>query len=541
MGNSKTSPSLGDWVKNTAGFVATLPVVEFPFQALPQIYAPERTVLKLGESIRAHPYLWCYLRRRTEKSATAFDRASLSAARVTALPAALERLSKWCRFDNTRPASVLDLFIGLSYFLSWTDEAEREGCFEHVLRDPDLALQALKGYHSYLRTRLQAHQVTHGTAAKLDRFAIACLSEIHGRNYKDLIEPLYFRKRGGTAAPTDGDVQAFVSTLQALFDSAAALVLRDPFDAAAHVPEPRVLRVSATDDLRTVTLPASYSDARLMELSCVAFAGLALADSGANLAVLRAYEEPEDLEQQLAQPERINLTHKAIKFRAGGKLVPVTMTVTTMTRLRTYLQVRQRLVRHLGCPDIAPMFGQGAYPGVRFETAKPESVRALDAVFLTTCARRSQRSVHPCRSSRCGNCARTSSNTWYATRSWRWRPQSWGIAWPRPSRPTARPRKAFVGPSWGSSSVRCKEQFWRPVAAFPGLLAPKPSLLGLAPSTASQDRRSRRRSCSRTAAGSRDASSVRTTGAPVKSPRFVAAPFDRGRAASARSVTIRSP
>lgn len=116
-----------------------------------------------------------------------------------------------------------------------------------------------------------------------------------------------------------------------------------------------------------------------MELACVAYAGLVFVDSGANLSVLKEYEEPENLEEQLAEPDRINLTQKAVKFRAGGKDVEVHLSATTMTRLKTYLRVRQALVTSLGGDDIAPVFVQCAYDSPRGE---PTAVCTLDQDFL---------------------------------------------------------------------------------------------------------------------------------------------------------------
>ena len=88
---------MNDWVSNTPTFIATLPVVEFPFESLPELYVPDRTVLKLPDGARAHVYLWCYLERRSAAARTKWNPDSLSPARAAALPRVIERLSKWCR------------------------------------------------------------------------------------------------------------------------------------------------------------------------------------------------------------------------------------------------------------------------------------------------------------------------------------------------------------------------------------------------------------------------------------------------------------
>ncbi|MES2009435.1 MAG: hypothetical protein V4468_11130 [Pseudomonadota bacterium] len=362
------------WQRCTPTYVKTLPVLDFPFETPPDIYVPASTVLRLGDGSQVYAFQWCHLRRDGKGRMTSFDVASLSEARVKAMPLALERLSKWFRFNNARPLSVKRSLLNLGSLLSWADQPQHAGRFEALLRDPDLALEALMGHHTYLRNQLQSHQLASETVGSRDRDAIACLSEIHGRVYKDYIEPLQSTKGKGTEAPDAQAVGEFSSTLQAIFDSAAEIVLGE-----RPVPPVRLLRVSASDDSKVVELRASYGPLRLMELACVAYAGLVFVDSGANLSVLKEYEEPENLEEQLAEPDRINLTQKAVKFRAGGKDVEVHLSVTTMTRLKTYLRVRQALVTSLGGDDIAPVFVQCAYDNPKGE---PTAVCTLDQDFL---------------------------------------------------------------------------------------------------------------------------------------------------------------
>ncbi|MGN5353144.1 hypothetical protein ACQ4P5_13845 [Ralstonia sp. L16] len=364
------------WQRCTPTYIKALPVLDFPFVTPPDIYAPASTVLRFGDGNKVYAFQWCYLRREGVGRGVikSFDVSSLSEVRVNTMPLVLERLSKWFRFNNARPRSVERALHELGFLLSWADQPQHAGRFEALLGDPDLALEALKGYHTYLRNQLQSHQLASRTASDRDQGAIACLSEVHGRVYKDHIEPLQCIQRQGTEAPDAQAVGKFSSTLQAIFDSAAEMVLVE-----RPVPPQRLLRVSASDDSKTVELRASYGPLRLMELACVTFAGLVFVDSGANLSVLTDYEEPEDLEAQLAEPDRINLTQKAVKFRAGGKEVEVHLSATTMTRLKRYLRVRQALVAALGGADIAPMFVQCKYGNLRGE---PIAVCALDQDFL---------------------------------------------------------------------------------------------------------------------------------------------------------------
>ncbi len=362
------------WVQITPTLIEPFPVLKFPFDGPPDIYAPASTVLQMDDGAQAYAFKWCYLNRKGEGRNTLFDVSSLSEARVQAMPLALDRLSKWFRFKNARPRSVRGSLSFLGQLLDWADQPQQGGRFEAILSDPDLALEALKGYHSYLRSQLQSHQLAWQTVAIRDQIAIACLSEIHGRVYRDHIESLGARKGPGTKAPDSAAVAQFGSTLQAVFDSSAQIILHG--DPTASV---RVLHLSASDDGKTVELREKYGPLRLMELACVAYTGLVFMDSGANQSVLKKYEEPEDLNEQLADPDRINLKEKAIKFRADGKAVEVFLSSTTVTRLKTYIQIRQTLVAALGGTDIAQLFVQCAYVNAKGE---PTSVRQLDRSFL---------------------------------------------------------------------------------------------------------------------------------------------------------------
>lgn len=372
-------------VKFTPSVVAKMPTMPFPFDELPEIYIPQKTVLTLAEGLRIHCYQWCYLQREVVKVGTVLNLASLSTARVEAMPRVIQRLSKWVRFENARPQSVAKYFRCMSQFLVWADSAEHEGRYESVLTNADLALQALKEYHSYLRQQIQVHQFSANTAAMRDQTVIKVFSELHERTFLDDIEALSRQPSNGTLPARDEDIASFLSTVQATFDSVARLVLRKGGNVDWSNCDQRLLRVSANDDSKVVKLAEDFSEVRLMELAAVAFAALAIGDTGSNLAQMRDYEEPDDLEQQLAEPDRVNLTQKAIKLRAGGKVVPVSLTTTTLSRLRTYMQIRECLRLRLDCADIAPLFVQCAYINLKKTSGfVAVSLRPLDNAFLNS-------------------------------------------------------------------------------------------------------------------------------------------------------------
>ena len=180
-----STPATTSLHRCTPSYVKTLPVLDFPFQTLPDIFAPASTVLRLGDGNQMYAFQWCYLRREGDGRGIvkSFDAASLSEARVKAMPLALGRLSKWLHFNNARPRTVGRLLEELGHLLFWADQPLHANRFEALLSDADLALEALKNYHTYLRNQFQSHQLTSSTASQRDHGAIACLSEIHGRVY----------------------------------------------------------------------------------------------------------------------------------------------------------------------------------------------------------------------------------------------------------------------------------------------------------------------------------------------------------------------
>ncbi|MCR5881863.1 hypothetical protein LRS03_02915 [Rhizobacter sp. J219] len=373
---------MSHWIYATRRYYSCLPVWSFPFEAVPAQFVPNKAVLMLPGGHWVYAYQWCYLERRFDNHYLAFKPESLSAERVAVLPEVLAHLSRWLKFIGARPASMKSVFESLRSFINWADSTENDKRFECVFSDADLALSALKGHQSYLRQLVESNRLKLKTAAGKEGSVVTALSEIHCRQYRDEIEPLRSSHSGeGTRAPREDHVGQMMSTLQACFDSAARLLLRDEID----MPRRRVLQLSCNDVARKVELPLSYSEPRLMELACVVFAGLALGDSGSNLSQMQRYEEPDDLLEQLADPDRVNLVQKVIKFRAGGKPVPVFFTTTTISRLQTYLQIRERLVACLGGSDLPQLFIQCAYATSASSFARePIAIRTLSSSFLTS-------------------------------------------------------------------------------------------------------------------------------------------------------------
>jgi hypothetical protein len=382
-----------EWIKTGGNHDKKLPKLSFPLQgAMPEIYVPDSTCLLLQNDVQIHVWLWCYLeRKKNGKSGYLFKPSSLSAQRVKDLPRAVERLSKRYRFDNTKPPTVKHELTMLSAFLYWIDDPRHQRRYESILSDPDLALDALKKYHTHLRQRMQTSHtdqcISEATASRQDGLTIKTMAEIHDRIYRNEIEPITYRPGEGVKAPKTGYVGTFMACMEGIFDSVSRIVIEGTFDNDGKLSLGDLCWQSSGQEC-SVPIPAGSHIERVMELGCIAYAALCIGDSGANLAQIQAFEEPEDLYEQLAKPEKLNLRLKTIKLRAGGKVVPLHLTATTVTRLEAYLNLREALRLRLDCPDIGPMFVQCKY-GASDAFSRPIGITRL--AYFTTALRRKLR------------------------------------------------------------------------------------------------------------------------------------------------------
>lgn len=345
-------------IRVTPSDLNALPNLKFPFNNTPSLWAPERAVLHLDHGKRVPLFVWLHLDRSAKGPTHLYNPASLSMVRLAAIPKAIRRLSDHFRLQGTSPKTVYAVFASFARFLAWIDNEEHDGLFETVFSDPDSALQAFELYHRYIKGRIQSHSLHRRTGVNQHSNTLQVLSVIHDRKYGDEIKKIAAGINGTTKAPKSEDVAQFMSTLTSLFDSACR-ILESNVD--THTDGTWQLSISTVDNHQVVSLPKGYSRARLMELAAMSFTGLVIADSGANLAQVQIFEEPEDLSEQLADPDRISLTQKVVKLRAGGKAVPVTMTAVTFTRLRRFANIRHQIIELLGCDDIAPFFFKCEY------------------------------------------------------------------------------------------------------------------------------------------------------------------------------------
>ncbi len=382
-----------DWISTgTAAFKTQgYPTLAFPAKSLPDLFAPNKTILTLGDGSQSHTWLWCYSQRKVHGRCYLFNPTSLSPRRIQDLPRALERLGKWFVFEGSSSRTVWDRMNKLSALMNWLDLPQHQGQYEAVLSDPALALEALQRHHTHLRQRMQsntASRISEHSAGSMDSIVIMMMSEIQGRDFRNDIEPIRMRRGLGVEAPKLEDVAAFMACAQGVFDSVVTITTGQ----AREVIEggPFYLRWQSRGQEVAVQVKKGIHVGRLMELGCMAYAALCLGDSGANLAQIQAYEEPDDLEAQLSNPERLSLKQKVIKLRAGGKAVPVNLTAVAVTRIRSYLSLREALrvllVQPGQDPDIPEMFIQCEYK--ERQANSPRAIQPIQGEFTSDLRRR---------------------------------------------------------------------------------------------------------------------------------------------------------
>ncbi|WP_147282963.1 hypothetical protein [Pseudorhodoferax soli] len=315
----------------------------YPFAAAPEAFLVENCALQFEDGKHFPLLIWCYTTRRLHRNTHFVDERSLSQTRITDVPAAIGRLSAWHAIINARPRTISSAFYAFSMFMSWADRLEHGQRYEGVLGDEEIALESLEAYHSYLRNQVMVGEIALSSAADREQRVINMMSEIHGKDFVDLIEPLGRGGASGTVAPAEKDVALFVSYAEGVFDATAAF-LRRYADGKNQIIGPVSIEASTMNGSVTLHLRSHYCIARLADLACHSFAAIFMADSGANLQVAIDYVLPENHENQLETPDRVGLKQKVVKFRANGKEVPVYLTAITLSRLAEYLAIRKRLI-----------------------------------------------------------------------------------------------------------------------------------------------------------------------------------------------------
>lgn len=303
-----------------------------------------------------------------------------------------------------RPQTIIALWDPVAKFVGWADRSGHERC----LGGGDETRAAFRGWASIVEERLRRHEIKPITAWLLQSGVLDIL-EIHTED-KHLSRGvrLVSSKQGSSTTapiPTDDFVQLF-AVKQALFDGLSKLVIENrdfPYKLEMpkslgwtnshlwcfpnenwHMPPSRRASGSTAAggttafdyengkvvDCRTIrkhyrkaynakraveraqaVLAASNSDSacrirfRLARLASDAFLALFLANTGCNLAVAASIETDGTLDSTTT-----NQNYRALKFRAGGKLVSVVTPASFIPALRVFLELRRFLLQGRNYP-----------------------------------------------------------------------------------------------------------------------------------------------------------------------------------------------
>ncbi|MBK3779823.1 hypothetical protein G3A43_09440 [Paraburkholderia aspalathi] len=324
----------------TASSMAAAPVLKFPFEYLPDLYAPEHTIAELASGQRIPLFKVCYLTR--PEGLPFGEYSDTSEGRVAALPSALAKLSTYCRVMALKPASCARYLNELIRFLNWADADALAGHYELVLSDAELALKAIEEYNALLKHLVQTGRLNINTAATRAGFTRTILSLVHGREYADDVEVLAHSgaARTPTVAAELEDVGILLSALAKTFDLCEEIVA-NPRSGGSRK---RTFTVVSAGSEQNFCLRDGVSNWVALDLACLSFAVLAIGDSGSNHSQIAQLEYSDALWDQLSGADIVTMRLKELKFRAGGKEVPVHFTAVVRRRFPAYLRLRERML-----------------------------------------------------------------------------------------------------------------------------------------------------------------------------------------------------
>ncbi|MBP0596884.1 hypothetical protein J8I26_02140 [Herbaspirillum sp. LeCh32-8] len=328
-------------MKVNAGSRSRMPALAFPCEEVPELFKPENSVLELTDGSRISIFKLCYLVRPTDGRSNG-DYTEKSALRIAALPGVLLKLSNFFRVKGLKSPTQANYLRFLQNFFDWADLAENEGRFEAVLTDTGLAVAAIEGYNAWQKAMVQVGKLGLNTASAHVKALRTMLSELHEQDYAEETEVLAASNR--TKKPTvpaeSSDVQHFLSAVAGAFDLCAEIVLKPGY---AEEKEWEVVATNgATEQKYLFRRDADGMVA--LDLACMCFAALAIGDSGTNEAQITRMDYSDEIYEQLADANIVTMRRKEVKFRAGGKEVPVHFTAVVRTRFHTYLALRTRIL-----------------------------------------------------------------------------------------------------------------------------------------------------------------------------------------------------
>lgn len=382
-------------------------VLQFPLDPGTLLQNPQEFIVKIGYDSRDLG-AYCFLRRspqpRQPKKPQEVVLSSFSSKRAGQVARLITILSAMVTDKGLRPQTIIALWDPAARFVDWADQSGHENC----LSGGDETRVAFRGWTAFVEERLRRHEIK-GITARLLQRTVRDILELHTDD-KHLSRGLRLvnSKQGNssTQPASSHDFIQVIAVNQALFDGLSDLVIRNrdfphriPMPVSLgwadsylwcfpnctwHIPPSRRVEgstlakaswafdyengeVATAGTIRKhykrpyaamravarahATLAASNVDPycrmrfSLAKLASDAFLFLFLANTGCNLAVAMAIETDGTLDTVTA-----NQSFRALKFRAGGKVVSVVTPASFVPTFRKFIELRKYLLRGQNYP-----------------------------------------------------------------------------------------------------------------------------------------------------------------------------------------------
>lgn len=346
-------------------------IISFPLQDGVDVFNPLHTILDLGDGTTVRLDRLCYEGSNNRVESVTCSRSHHAVVKL------VKKLSDYVKVFGLRPGSSSRYFKELRRFLDVIDLPEFNGQYRHLFEDADTAHDALIAANTLIRQEVQAGKRYLNTAAANLGAARRILSLLHDREFADEVEILTNsdRLRRRTVAPEETEVQIFVSTLTATFDMCVSRVLNRANDNLQKDGEQ--MHSSSGSKDATLRLKESVTDTQVLDLACVCFAGIAIADSGANEATIAKLEYSKEIDDAMQNAQAVSMRLKEVKLRAGGKEVPIHFTAITRSRLSAYLAIRKRILTVAGDDTLQTLFVRASYLESNGDRIKAQKISPL--------------------------------------------------------------------------------------------------------------------------------------------------------------------
>ncbi|MFM0213835.1 integrase [Paraburkholderia sediminicola] len=379
---------------------------------------PERALLKWeGLSNRFDIGQICYLTRDTsssQRTRRTFDHTTFSSERTKVVRLLVAQFSGRMTLGAMRPETIYGALRVVLDFVNWADRQR----LHQVLCDEKTTAMAVHRYFREKREQVSLGNLNRNSVAHNQRNLLSTLREFFG-NDDFCADARVMRRHQNASVPTavpDAEAQAaLLAWADALFSSISTLVL-DFKPYPVHVITARgesLCLVPHTHDrsegddshgllgwnletgeLRTrEELTARMTEAGAKNprqrswaiawltakhlaaanehaqspirrshasMAAFCFAALFLAETGVNRAQLQAMKWSPELASSLQVASAVRQKFRAVKYRAGGKEFTFTVSLDFMPKLKTYLALREYLVRGADCDALFIVAGHYA-------------------------------------------------------------------------------------------------------------------------------------------------------------------------------------